>query len=177
MKIKIVPKNEQKIETELNKVNGKSTTHTLCSYNELVRVVESAERTLLQKVKYKKYMKGCSFYYLSGGCVTKAYKYPRNCTTIQVVWGTDGSAFLTDVSRIVASIDPGAGITLHLSTEAWRQVVDLALDLEGIVVSSSFTCRICEKVVRAKTPDIKYMGCCDECLHKAINLYKETMNL
>ena len=176
MKIKIIPENAGKIEAELNKVNGKSTAHTLCSYNELVKVVEGAEKTLLQKVEYKKYMKGCSFSHISGGCVAKAYKYPRNCTCIQVVWGADGSAFLTEVDR---SSDTGNGLTtLHLSTEAWRQANTVATaGLTGITVDRIFTCRICEKVVRAETPDIKDRGCCDECLCKAIELYEQTMNL
>ena len=98
MKIKITEANRVAINALLDKINGKSYSHT-AFHKHIFDLAESSELQLDKFDIAKKDRSGATASGMSGGNVPSAYKYSRIVNTFQIVRGTS-DWFLIDVKRI-----------------------------------------------------------------------------
>ena len=99
MKIKLTKENADKINAELEKVNGKSTTHTYSYSHEIFKVVGEMENLLLELYIPMKQRKGAICKSVSGKKVANSYKYSRKATSITLERGAK-EWFLTHIKSV-----------------------------------------------------------------------------
>ena len=112
MKIKIIKKNEQKIEQVLKEVNGRAVDHTLTSYDELQLITDKAVRKIYDALQNKASCSGASLHYTSGLAVSNRYKYSRKATYINITFNSKLEAFLT------------AAVSVEIYTEGGRKYIE-----------------------------------------------------
>ena len=80
--IKITPENAAAIESALAAANGRASSHTITSFDEVAAEAARAERKLEALGLCKSKRAGAIFKVQSGGKVAKAYRRPRNVTSL-----------------------------------------------------------------------------------------------
>lgn len=98
MRIKITEANRVAINALLDKINGKSYSHT-AFHKHIFDLAESSELQIKKFEIAKKDRSGATASGMSGGNVPSAYKYSRIVNTFQIVRGTS-DWFLIDVKRV-----------------------------------------------------------------------------
>lgn len=97
MKIKITRENREEIEAALKAVNGKSTSFTITTLEEVGAAAVSADEHLNNIfLDTQKAAKGARFMFIPAGPSAKSYKYPVNSTRITIEKGAK-DWFLVDV--------------------------------------------------------------------------------
>ena len=125
-KIKIVLKNDQKIEAALAGVNGRATTHTYTSYCEIEAVASEAEAKLESLGLPKSERAGAVVYAESGSTVANSYDYSRKGTRVRLERNTAGWV-LTEINAV----------TLYKSPRPASLVLTEAQDAKIIEVTRS----------------------------------------
>jgi hypothetical protein len=113
MKIKITIENKDKIEDALKMVNGKSYAHSYTSFNEMLGVVEEANKRTSSLGLKKSVLKGCQFISTSGKETAKSYKYSRLATKVTIERGAS-EWFLVAIAKTTV-YPSGGNSTLFLT--------------------------------------------------------------
>ena len=119
--IKLIAKNQDKLASALNKVNGKAKEHTFTSV-QLLDLAVSAENKLDNLGLLKKHRPGAKIYVLSSEKMPNAYTYTRTGNSATLVRRTTGW-FIDDLRRI-ENIYPSEGGNMRIRL---TKTQDLAL--------------------------------------------------
>lgn len=115
MKIKISKENYDKIQGELDAVNGKATQHTYWLAGQIAELADAAEKQAVALLGSKKASAGAIYRSCSGKAVAGRYDYTRKATLVELTRGTTGWC-LTAVST--ATIYQHSGASYLMLTEA-----------------------------------------------------------
>lgn len=122
MKIAVTEKNRSAIETALNTVNGRSSSHCYTTYAEIEYIAKRAEKRCESLLSAKKDFAGASFSSESGDSMPNSYKGMRNSTTIIITRGSK-YWFLTTVNSSTLYPNQAGKEVLHFTTEQEAKAV------------------------------------------------------
>lgn len=109
-------KNERLIENALSTVNGRAYTHTFCSFNEILRIAEIADKKMNDLGMVKTKSVGAQFLAESSGPVANAYDSTRIGTQVIIIRKRDCWA-LSHIERITLYPQDGGKSLLSLTQE------------------------------------------------------------
>lgn len=135
MKIKIDLANNERINSELGKVNGKASAFAITSTYEVLQAVRKAETRLKVSCLPKSMWNGTVFTYVPAGPTARSYKYNAASTLIRVERGAN-DWFLALIAKAAVSPCERENLEIRLTQEQAAEIQKRAV-AEFLIIQSN----------------------------------------